>query len=67
MIKIVDQIGAGKHLLLLLDTDRPLEQYSHVTIDGTEYKPIIPYGVRTRNCVAIDSTDNFIGKEIKFV
>ena len=67
LIRIIDQIDAGKHMLLLLDADRPQEQYSSITIECVKYDPIIPYGAKRRNCIAIDTSGNFVGKEIKFV
>lgn len=65
MIRIDDQISVGKFLILHIDAPIPMVKYSKVLIDGKEYAPEIVYDMK--NSIAIHSTQNLKGKEIKFI
>jgi hypothetical protein len=65
LIRIADQLTAGKYTVLELDADIPHAAFNSVLIDGKLYKPTIPYDLE--KSIAINATGNFVGKEISFV
>ena len=65
MRKVVSEFGIGKYRVLKLDGEIPKVKHSGYTIDGRQYKAVPMYD--TQNCVAIESTDSFVGKTVEFM
>jgi hypothetical protein len=65
MCKVISEFRVKNYAVLKLDEDRPLKKYSKYLIDGVEYE-IVPVYDAPR-CIAIESNDSFLNKEIKFI
>lgn len=65
MIKVHKQLKAGKHTVLLLDSEVPHTKFSKLHIDGKEYKPETVYDLE--NSIGVAATGDFEGKEVKFI
>jgi hypothetical protein len=64
MRTVLSELHLNQFTVLNLD-DEPNEKYKLFRIDGREYKPV-PIHVLP-NCIAIESPDSFVGKEVEFV
>ena len=65
MNKIISEFSIGKYRVLKIDEEIPKKSYSLFRIDGKEYKPVPIYDAP--NCIAIESSENFLGKQVDFV
>ena len=65
MYEIVDEIRAGKYILLLFDRPITERAYRRVEIDGVTYKLVPCYD--TPPGVAIESNISFVGKKARLV
>lgn len=65
MIRILDQLEAGRYTVLFLEAETPLINYSKIVIDEREYKPVTVYDLP--QSIAIEAKGDFVGKEIKFI
>ncbi len=64
MIKIENQLDAGKYTVLCLNK-MPVADFRKIVIEEKEYEPIIVYDLP--NSIAVQEKGDFVGKEIKFV
>ena len=64
MIKVVDQMEAGKYTVLFLDKLVPFANFNKLTIGEVEYSPEIAYDME--KCIAINAKGRFVGKELRF-
>lgn len=65
MRKIISEITLGKYKALILDGPVPTHRYSKYCIDGIYYDIVPVYDAK--NCIAIASSDSFLGKIVNFV
>lgn len=65
MIKITEQLNAGKYTVLCLDAPVPLQRFDKVGIDGNLYEAEIVYDLP--RSIGIMATGNFVGKKIEFL
>lgn len=65
MRKVISEITLGKYKALILDGPVPTYRYSKYCIDGTYYDIVPVYDAK--NCIAIVSSDSFVGKIVDFV
>lgn len=64
MSRVIDELHIKKYTVLKLD-EMPLKTYHFFLIDGNKYKPVPMYD--TKNCIAIESNESFIGKVVEFI
>lgn len=65
MKKVLSDFSVGKYRILKLDGEIPKKKYTKFLIGGVEYKPVPIYDAV--NCIAIESSDEFIGKQVDFI
>ena len=65
MIKIIDQLNAGKYTVVILDSAIPSIWNKKVKIGNKEYRTEIAYDLP--NGLGIIGKGEFIGKEITFI
>ena len=65
MNKIVSDFSIGRYRVLKIDGEIPKKSYSLFQIDGKEYKLVPIYDAL--NCIAIESSESFLGKQVDFV
>ncbi|WP_017416040.1 hypothetical protein [Clostridium tunisiense] len=65
MCKVISEFRVKNYAVLKLDEDKPLKKYSKYLIDGLEYEIVPVYD--SPRCIAIESNDSFLNKEIKFI
>jgi len=64
MRKVIYEFSVSKYKLLKLDGELPKKDYTYFVIDGKKYKPVPVYDAQ--NCIAVESTESFLGKEVSF-
>ena len=64
MYKIVNEIRAGKYVVLAFDQPVLEKLYSKVEISGKEYDVVPCYGITD---IVIKSDDSFVGKEARLL
>lgn len=64
MAKVVQEFSIGKYKVLKLDGVKPNRNYHTYLIDGKSYKIVPVYDAE--NCIAIESSDIFMGKTVEF-
>lgn len=65
MNKVIKELQVDKYKLLQLDEFVPSKKYEKYVIDGKEHGIVPVYDLN--NCIAIESSDNFLGKTVEFV
>ncbi len=65
MIKIINQLDAGKHTVLFLNAALPQKNFKKIEIDGREYQPEVVYDMP--NALAVSEKETFVGKAINFI
>ena len=63
MAKVVDCFHIGKYAIII--ADKTPARYSKVKINGIAYPITIPYDIP--NAIAIESAENFSGRNIEFI
>jgi len=63
--KIISDFSIGRYRGLKIDGEIPKKSYSLFQIDGKEYEPVPIYDAL--NCIAIESSESFLGKKVDFV
>jgi len=63
--KVISDFSIGKYRVLKIDGEIPKKSYSLFRIDGKEYESVPIYD--TLNCIAIESSESFLGKQVDFV
>ncbi len=64
MNKVVSEFAIDNYKVLTLDGEMPKRKYTEYVIDGKRYNIVPVYDLR--NCIAVQSADNFIGKTVMF-
>lgn len=62
---VVSDFSVGKYRVLKLDGAKPNKQYNAYRIDGIVFKIIPLYDAV--NCIAVESSDSFVGKTVEFI
>ena len=65
MLRVVYDFSVGKYRVLKLDGEKPKKNYSCYVIDGKKYVGVPIYDAQ--NCIAIESSDSFVGKTVEFL
>lgn len=65
MNKVVHEFKAVKYMVLELDEKKTPDFYKKYSIDGKEYD-IVPIS-NAPNCIAVESSDSFLGKTVKYI
>lgn len=64
MNKVVDEISIEGKKILRLDEMKTPMSYRKYSIDGKTYNIVPVYDAK--NCIAIESTESFIGKTVEY-
>lgn len=64
MPKVVHEFSIGKYKILKLDEAKPNKKYKAYQIGGKVYDIVPMYDAE--NCIAIESSDSFVGETIEF-
>lgn len=62
---VQDYLIAGNLKLLRLDGELPMSNYTAYLIGGKRYDIVPVYDAP--NCIAVKSTENFVGQTVEFV
>ena len=64
MAKVISEFSVGNYMMLKLDDAIPSKEYTKYLIDGKEYAIVPVYDAV--NCIAVESSDSFMGKTVIF-
>lgn len=65
MCIVISEFKIKNYLVLKLNQDKPLKKYSKYSIDGLEFEIVPVYDAP--KCIAIESDNSFVNKEVKFI
>lgn len=65
MRKIIDEFTINSYKVLILNDELPKKPYRKYVIDGVLFEPVSVYDAS--KCIAIESTETFVGKTVEFV
>lgn len=65
MNKVVYEFKADKYMALVLDEMKTPKSYQKYSIDGKTYDIVPVYDAP--NCIALESSDSFIGKTVEYI
>lgn len=63
---IIDEFSVPKYKVLKLDYEKPDTEYNAYLINGKVYDIVPMYDVSS-DCIAIESSDCFIGQSVEFI
>lgn len=64
-MSVIYEFSVANYKVLKLDNKKPNKPYTKYRINGIEYGIVPLYDAE--NCIAIESKDTFIGKEVEFI
>jgi hypothetical protein len=64
MGKVIDEFQIGQYKVLKLD-EIPKKSYHKFRVDGIEMMPVPAYDMQ--QCIAVQSSQSFLGKDIEFI
>lgn len=65
MWTVVYEFQARKNRVLKLDHELPKYAYKNYVIDGKTYDIVPVYDAK--NCIAVETSESLLGKEVKFI
>ena len=65
MNKVVYEFKADKYMVLSLDEMKTPNSYKKYSINGKTYDIVPVYDAP--NCIAVESSDSFLGKTVKYI
>lgn len=65
MAKVISEFNVGKYLILKLDEAVPNRKFAKYKIGDALFNPVVMYDAT--NCIAVESSESFKGKNVEFV